>query len=359
MTNELIEARIKDVVTNHDNAREPAPALQAEGYGLCEPVAGVNKPTLFALALGSADEQKTYCTLIDTREPGIAGLAKSLMRRGLLQPCRVRAADGGYALVAGARRVLAVLYAHAMTGGSYPAVVPATVSRADEQEAVLESFDENYQRANPTPMDDARLYGRLRDERGWTLREIAEHCGMGEGGYQTVRNRLELLKLSDDDQAKVHAGRMTLKAALQKLGRPEPPKPPKGRPQRPTHPDDDTDEPPRGDAADYFAERDWAEGDGGGGAGEADTPPGTNGMCDAEPGGAVASPEQPGLPAPSGRPSGGAAGTPAAPTSTPTSNPATTARVALLPTFRDDPGTLPEQFRQEVVARFVSWLLES
>lgn len=358
MKNELIEVQIKDVVSNHDNAREPAPTLQSLGYGLCEPVKGANKPTLFALALGSSDDKKTYCALVDAHEPAVAEFAGSLRKRGLFNSCRVRAVEGGYALVAGARRVLAVLYEHARTGGEYPAVVPATVSRAGEQDALLESFDENYHRANPSPIDEARLFARLMKEYGWSLRDVEENCGL-RSSYQTVRNRLELLKLSEEDQWKVHAGLMSMKAALQKVARPDPAKQPKGRTQPPVHPDDDDPEgPPHGDAADYFAKRDWAEDDGRRTGQGTPARPDTDGGDGSELGGATTSPEPPDQHGPKGRPAGrtGSAtgGTPPAPASGDTPPP----RVTMLPTFQDDPGTLPKQFQKKLVAQFVAWLLE-
>src|SRR5262245_50987654 len=107
----MTEIDLKDIVSNSDNSREPAPRLQGLGYGIVEPVEGADKPSLFALALGNPGDQARYCKLVEQYEESLVDLADSIDRQGQLQNCRVRPLSGGkYALSFGARRCLAVLY---------------------------------------------------------------------------------------------------------------------------------------------------------------------------------------------------------------------------------------------------------
>jgi hypothetical protein len=165
---------------------------------------------------------------------------------------------------------------------------------------------------------------------------------------------------------------MTLKAAQQKLlgktepaKQQEPPEPPKGRPHPPTHPDDDDPEGPlQGDAASYYAERDWEEPEKrnrGATDGSVGTTSDTGRKDDSDRDGAVTSPEPPDEDAPKDRPAGGTDSATADLQPAPTSDetPPVSPRVAMLTTFRDDPGTLPKQFQKKLISQFVAWLLES
>jgi ParB/RepB/Spo0J family partition protein len=210
----VTEIDLKDIVTNSDNSREPAPRLQGHGYGVVEPAEGAEKPSLFALALGSPEDQARYCELVEQYEESLVGLAESIDRQGQLQNCRVRpVSEGRYALTFGARRCLAVLYLHAKHGG--PAKVGATVGEGGEQAALVESAAENIH-LPPSYIDQARLFKRLRDQ-GLTVQEVARVCPMGKATEQNIRHRLRLLELRPEVQLKVHHGKLSQDAALKLL----------------------------------------------------------------------------------------------------------------------------------------------
>ncbi len=210
----MTEINLKDVVSNSDNSREPTKNLQGLGYGIVEPVEGSGKPSLFALALGTPDDKRRYCKLVEQYEEGLTDLAQSIDQQGQLQNCRVRRVSGGqYALTFGGRRCLAVLYLHAKKGKA--ATVMATVSKADDKVAVIESAAENIH-LPPSYIDQRRLFKRLQDQ-GMTNKEIARCIPMGKSGEQNIRHRVRLLELSPEDQLKVHHGKLSQDAALKLL----------------------------------------------------------------------------------------------------------------------------------------------
>ena len=209
---------LKDIVSNGDNTREPAPALQGMGYGVVEPVEGADRPTLFFLALGTPEDKRDYCHLVERYEGSLVDLAASIDREGQLLNCRVRPhGQDKYVLTFGARRCLAVLYLHARDGK--PAVVWATVSEGDDRQALIESAAENAHRLPPSYIDQARLFRRMRD-RGMTVKDIAALYPMGRSAEQNIRHRLRLLELPPEVQIKVHHGRLSQDAALKLMKTP-------------------------------------------------------------------------------------------------------------------------------------------
>lgn len=228
----MTEIDLKNIVSNNDNSREPAPVLQGYGYGVVEPVGGVGKPSLFALALGNPEDQARYCKLVEQYEEPLVALAESIDQQGQLQNCRVRPiSEGKHALTFGARRCLAVLYLHAKHGKK--AKVAATVSESDGKEALIESAAENVH-LPPSYIDQARLFKRLCDQ-GLTVKEIAKVCPMGKATEQNIRHRLRLLELLPEVQIKVHHGKLSQDAALKLLknlnGEEAPQQPPVAEPQ--------------------------------------------------------------------------------------------------------------------------------
>jgi ParB/RepB/Spo0J family partition protein len=210
----MTEINLNTIISNIDNSRDSAPNLQGLGYGIVEPVKGSSKPSLFVLALGTPDDKRRYCELIEQYEEELLDLAQTIQELGQLQNCRVRPlGDGQYALTFGARRSLAILYLHCKTG--IPATVMATVSKADEKAAVLESAAENIH-LPPSFMDQARLFKRLQDQ-GMTVKDIAKVYPMGKATEQNIRHRLRLLQLPLKVQLKVHHGKLSQDSALKLL----------------------------------------------------------------------------------------------------------------------------------------------
>lgn len=98
-------------------------------------------------------------------EQAIEELADSIRARGLLQPIIVRREkDGGYTLIAGERRLRAAERAGV-------SLVPAILSDDDLLEVALE---ENVQREDLSPLEEAEALSALASERGLSHAELAQ-----------------------------------------------------------------------------------------------------------------------------------------------------------------------------------------
>lgn len=211
----FIELNIADIVSAAENLRDAVPRLSKEGYGV---FAGTQKQpeALTSLALSSDGmQQKRYVSLIEANELEIKGLADNMATMGLLEPIRVRpAADKGkYDLVFGCRRTLAWLYNYAKSSGKIPARLTAEVVESEGQGSLLASLSENM-RAEPSPIDEAKSFRKLEKTFGMKASEIA--AAMGKD-VKVVRERMKLLKLSEETQEKVHLGKISQKKALAQL----------------------------------------------------------------------------------------------------------------------------------------------
>jgi len=214
----MIEIKLRDIISNSDTSRESSPRLQGLGYGIIKPLPGSDKPTLFALALGDEAARKEYCDLVERYDEGLVYLAQSLDKHGQLTNCRMRpAGKGKYAIVFGCRRMLGVLYLQAKSGGKTPATVWATVATSNGKDTLIESAAENANRLPPSPIDQGRLFERLKKQ-GMSVTEIGRHFPMGKVTEQNIRRRIRLLQCADDVILKVHHGTMTMDAALKLLG---------------------------------------------------------------------------------------------------------------------------------------------
>ena len=126
-------------------------------------------------------------------------LASSIRANGLLQPIVVRAKGAEYELVAGERRLRAAQRAGLQE-------IPAIVRQVDDHEALELALIENLQRSDLNPIEEARAYERLRDEFGLTQEQIAARVGKHRS---TIANALRLLRLPQDLQDELAAGRLT------------------------------------------------------------------------------------------------------------------------------------------------------
>jgi ParB family chromosome partitioning protein len=134
-------------------------------------------------------------------EDGLAELAASIERHGLLQPIVVtRAPQGGYHLIAGERRWRAARLAGVER---IPAVVREAAQGADRLALAL---IENLQREDLTPIEEARAYHHLRTELGLSQDDIASRVGKDRS---TVANALRLLHLPLAVQERVDAGTLS------------------------------------------------------------------------------------------------------------------------------------------------------
>lgn len=140
-------------------------------------------------------------------------LAESIRAHGLLHPIVVERAGARYQLVAGERRLRAVLLAGL---SRVPAIIrPAAESARQSLETAL---TENLQRTDLSPMEEAAAYARLADTFGLSHEAIAMRLGRSR---PAVSNTIRLLGLPAPVQRAVVDGRITAGHARALLGLPD------------------------------------------------------------------------------------------------------------------------------------------
>ncbi|HAC79641.1 MAG TPA: hypothetical protein DCG06_05045 [Deltaproteobacteria bacterium] len=119
-------------------------------------------------------------------EKALEDLAESIRKRGVLQPVIVRPEpDGGYTLIAGERRLRASQRAGVEQ-------IPAMMSEDDLLEVALE---ENVQREDLSPLEEAEALSLLASERGLSHGDLAAVINKSR---PYVSNTLALTRLPDD-----------------------------------------------------------------------------------------------------------------------------------------------------------------
>lgn len=125
----------------------------------------------------------------DIDEAGLAELAESIKKQGLLQPLVVREiSPGRYEIIAGERRWRACQLAN-MTE------IPVVLRQVDDEMAMAMALVENLQREDLNAMDQARAMHRLTTEFALTHQQIAELLSKSRAA---VSNYLRLLNLNSD-----------------------------------------------------------------------------------------------------------------------------------------------------------------
>jgi ParB family chromosome partitioning protein len=129
-------------------------------------------------------------------------LARSIQRKGVLQPILVQPAGSDeYTVVAGERRFRAAKLAGLME-------IPVLVRNFSELERTEIALIENLQREDLSPVEEAQGYKTLIDVGNLTQEEVAQRVGKNR---TTVANSLRLLRLPDEilealDKGRVSAG---------------------------------------------------------------------------------------------------------------------------------------------------------
>jgi|Deesub1362B_J571_1020462.scaffolds.fasta_scaffold04357_2 ParB family chromosome partitioning protein len=140
-------------------------------------------------------------------QEGLKALADSIKNHGILQPLVVSKIEkeipGGtqvfYQLIAGERRLLAARIA----GLSQ---VPVIIREPTEKEKLELSLIENAQRLDLNPMEKAQAYQRLKDEFGYSQKEIGELVGKSR---VAIANTLRLFDLPKEIQNALREGRIS------------------------------------------------------------------------------------------------------------------------------------------------------
>jgi ParB family chromosome partitioning protein len=126
----------------------------------------------------------------DISEEGIAELADSIKKVGLLQPIIVRAHGEGYQIIAGERRWRASRLAGLER-------VPVRVLSKTATESLELALIENLQRQDLNAIEEARGYRKLLSEYRMTQAELADKVSKSRS---TITNALRLLDLPDEVQ---------------------------------------------------------------------------------------------------------------------------------------------------------------
>jgi ParB family chromosome partitioning protein len=127
-------------------------------------------------------------------------LAASIRSSGVIQPVIVRRAASGYQLIAGERRWRAARLAGIER-------IPAIVREATDAESLELALVENLLREDLNPMEEAEAYRNLLTQFGWTQEQLAQRIGRDR---TSVANALRLLRLPDEIQDDLRAGRLTM-----------------------------------------------------------------------------------------------------------------------------------------------------
>ncbi len=133
-------------------------------------------------------------------EEELAALADSIRQHGVIQPLTVRLLDTGYyQIIAGERRWRAARMAGLRE-------VPVVIIEADDKKAMELALIENLQRADLTPIEEARGYQQLIGEYGLTQEQVADRVSKSR---PAVANAMRLLSLPDEILSMVESGKLT------------------------------------------------------------------------------------------------------------------------------------------------------
>jgi ParB family chromosome partitioning protein len=130
----------------------------------------------------------------------LAELTASVATHGVLQPIVVRgAADGGYELIAGERRLRAARAAGLTE-------IPAVVRESSSNELLELALVENVQRTDLNPIEEATAYRELIDRFGLSHESVARQVGKSR---VSVSNALRLLDLAPETRQAIVDGRIS------------------------------------------------------------------------------------------------------------------------------------------------------
>jgi ParB family chromosome partitioning protein len=135
-------------------------------------------------------------------------LADSIREQGIIQPLIVRKLGDQFELIAGERRWRAAQIAGLEQ-------VPIVVREADDRTVLEIALVENLQRENLNPMEEALGYSQLIEQFQLTQEQTSQKVGKSRA---VVANALRLLRLSDEVQAYLRHGQLSVGHAKVILG---------------------------------------------------------------------------------------------------------------------------------------------
>ena len=132
-------------------------------------------------------------------ETALAELADSIKQNGVLQPILVRKRDTYYEIVAGERRYQACKLAGVKE-------LPVVIREIDDSEVFQLALIENLQRADLSPLEEARGYRQLLDSKGITQEALAQILSKSRSA---IANTLRLMDLPLEVQDMMEQGLLT------------------------------------------------------------------------------------------------------------------------------------------------------
>lgn len=132
-------------------------------------------------------------------EDALQELADSIKHNGVLQPILVRKKGKGYEIVAGERRYQASKLAGLKE-------MPVIVREIDDDEVFQLALIENLQRADLSPIEEARGYRQLIDSKGLTQEGLAKILSKSRSA---IANTLRLMDLPQEVQDLMEQGLIT------------------------------------------------------------------------------------------------------------------------------------------------------
>lgn len=133
-------------------------------------------------------------------DEALAELTASIATHGVLQPIVVRAAaDGGYELIAGERRLRAARAAGLTE-------IPAVVRESTGNDTLELALVENIQRSDLNPMEEAGAFRELIDRFGLSHEAVARQVGKSR---VAISNALRLLDLAPETRQAIVDGRIS------------------------------------------------------------------------------------------------------------------------------------------------------
>ena len=123
-------------------------------------------------------------------ETELSELADSIKQNGILQPILVRKHGASYEIVAGERR-----YQAAKLAGLDE--VPVVIREISDEDVFKLALIENLQRSNLTPLEEARGYRQLLDEKDLTQEELSKILSKSRSA---ITNTLRLMDLPAEVQ---------------------------------------------------------------------------------------------------------------------------------------------------------------
>ena len=136
-------------------------------------------------------------------DASIAELAADIYARGLLQSPVGRLVDGRVQLAFGHRRLRAYRHIRTQIDAMGWSAMSVNVQTLTDEQMALAAWSENAQRKDITAIEEAQAIKRMMDGFGWSQSDMASKLGVDRS---TVANKLRLLRLPEEVQARI-AGR--------------------------------------------------------------------------------------------------------------------------------------------------------